>query len=204
MYAQIIMKLRVHMFMLHVSMVQYGEIDRLIHIHRPEKGVTNFGMRDAVQDCPKAGPFRITTPDALKWITSLLFCLELVLGSVFCEQMLANCGVQYLQPSFQELSVIKMYLEFLQSWSIYPTQCCIIETCPYLTIFNHHSPPTVGRWGLSWWYGAVVGRFQYCPSSLSRRLFNDDRRWGMVPNAGSKRFGGEVEVCFTWKISRSI
>ena len=36
-------------------------------------------------------------------------------GSVFCEQMLANCGVQYLQHSFQELSVIKMYLEFLQS-----------------------------------------------------------------------------------------
>ena len=36
-------------------------------------------------------------------------------GSVFFEQMLANRGVQYLQPSFQELSVIKMYLEFLQS-----------------------------------------------------------------------------------------
>ena len=68
----------------------------------------------------------------------------------------------------------------------------------YLTIIPL---PRTGRWGLSWWYGAVVGRFQYCPSSLSRRLFNDDRRWGMVPNAGSKRFGGEVEVCFTWKIN---
>lgn len=114
----------------------------------PEKGVTNFGMRDAVQDAtclenvktdlcnligfegiaPRLGHSGLPpqTPSS-----ELLHYFAWV-GSVFCEQMLpvANCGVQYLQPSFQELSVIKMYLEFLQSWSIYPTQCCIIETYP--------------------------------------------------------------------------
>ena len=107
---------------------------------------TNFGMRDAVQarvskmskkkplqfnkvwrDCPKAGPFRITTPDALKWITSL-FCLSWF-GFLWTDSSELWCSLStaFIPRTFSDqdvswISAILIHLSnpMLHNWDIKP------------------------------------------------------------------------------------